>query len=192
MIICICIHRVRTAQILWKIRSNSWENITTSNYYLLTCCIVVNVVVWEIGREKQAAGQSRAPGRVIWTKCLPRDTIQPMEYTRRNSNEIICKHRKLPLQVPGKVFGESVQSVSGCDFLQDVNVTTVFSKSRRSRIARIHARSGTRRAPMETWFWRPCMYTVQACTSTRDVMTYDVWSQCHFDFWYFVLMLLRH
>ena len=47
----------------------------------------------------------------MWTKCLPRDTIQPMEYTLRNSNEIICKHRKLPLQVPGKVFGESGQSV---------------------------------------------------------------------------------
>ena len=53
----------------------------------------------------------------MWTKCLPRDTIQPMEYALRNSNEIICKHRKLPLQVPGKVFGESGQSVSplaGC------------------------------------------------------------------------------
>ena len=34
-----------------------------------------------------------------------------MEYTLRNSNEIICKHRKLRLQVPGKVFGESGQSV---------------------------------------------------------------------------------
>ena len=67
--------------------------------------------MWEIGREKQVAGQSHAPGRVMWTKCLPRDTIQPMEYTLRNSNEIICKHRKLPLQVPGKVFGESEQSV---------------------------------------------------------------------------------
>ena len=107
MIICICIHRVRTktAQIPWKIRSNSWENLT--HYYLLTCCIVVNVKVWEIGREKQAAGQSRAPGRVMWTKWLPRDTIQPMGSTLRNSNEIICKHRKLPLQVPGKVVGES-------------------------------------------------------------------------------------
>ena len=73
--------------------------------------MVVNFVVWEIGREKQAAGQSRAPGRVMWMKCLPRDTIQPMEYILRNSNEIICKHRKLPLQVPGKVFGESRQSV---------------------------------------------------------------------------------
>ena len=40
----------------------------------------------------------------MWTKCLPRETIQPMEYTLRNSNEIICKHRKLPLQVPGKVY----------------------------------------------------------------------------------------
>ena len=90
-------------------KTNSWENLTHN--YLLTCCIAVNVVVWEIGREKQAAGQSRAPGRVMWTKCLPRDTIQPMEYTLRNSNEIICIHRKLPLQVPGKVFGESGQSV---------------------------------------------------------------------------------
>ena len=113
MIICICIHRVRTktAQIPWKIRSNSWENLT--HYYLLTCCIVVNVIVWDsvIGREKQAAGQSRAPGWVMWTKCLPRDTIQPMEYTLRNSNEIICKHKKWPFHVPGKVFGESGQSV---------------------------------------------------------------------------------
>ena len=37
-----------------KIRSNSWENLT--QYYLLTCLIVVNVIVWEIGRRKQAAG----------------------------------------------------------------------------------------------------------------------------------------
>ena len=106
MILCICIHRVRTktAQIPWKIRSNSWENFT--HYYLFTCCIIVNVIVWEIGRGKQAAGQSRAPGRVMWTKCLPRDTIQPMESTLRNSNEIICKHRNLRLQVPGKVGAE--------------------------------------------------------------------------------------
>ena len=106
MILCICIHRVRkkTAQIPWKIRSNSWENFT--HYYLFTCCIVVNVIVWEIGRGKQAAGQSRAPGRVMWTKCLPRDTIQPMESTLRNSNEIIFKHRNLRLQVPGKVVAE--------------------------------------------------------------------------------------
>ena len=41
------------------------------------------------------------------TKCLPRDTVQPMEAALRNSNEIICKHRKLGLQVPGKVFRES-------------------------------------------------------------------------------------
>ena len=44
---------------------------------------------------KQAAGQSRAPGRVMRTKCLPRDTVQPMEAAPRNSNEIICKHKKL-------------------------------------------------------------------------------------------------
>ena len=68
-----------------------------TDYYLLTCCIVVNVIVREIGRGKQAAGQSRALGRVMWTKCLPRDTIQPMEPTLRNSNEIICKHRKFPV-----------------------------------------------------------------------------------------------
>ena len=43
----------------------------------------------------------------MWTKCLPRDTVQPMEAALRNSNEIICKHRKLRLQVPGKVFRES-------------------------------------------------------------------------------------
>ena len=47
----------------------------------------------------------------MWTKCLPRDTIQPMESSLRNSNEIICKHRKLRLQVPGKVVGESGRSV---------------------------------------------------------------------------------
>ena len=93
-----------------KIRSNCWENLT--QYYLLTCRIVVNVIVWEIGREKQAAGQSGAPGRVMWTKCLPRDTVQPMEAALRNSNEIICKHRKLRLQVPGKVFRESVLSIT--------------------------------------------------------------------------------
>ena len=38
-----------------KIRSNSWENLT--QYYLLTCRIVVNIIVWKIGRRKQAAGQ---------------------------------------------------------------------------------------------------------------------------------------
>ena len=102
--------RTKTAQIPWKIRLNSWENLT--HYYLLTCCIVVNVIVWEIGRGKQAAGQSRAPGRVMWTKCLPCDTIQPMGSTLRNSNKIICKLRKkIPLQVPGKVFGESGRSI---------------------------------------------------------------------------------
>ena len=92
-----------------KIRSNSWENLT--QYYLLTCRIVVNVKVWEIGRGKQAAGQSRAPGWVMWTKCLPCDSVQPMEAALRNSNEIICKHRKLRLQVPGKVFRESGPSI---------------------------------------------------------------------------------
>ena len=107
----------KTAQIPWKIRSNSWENLT--HYYLLTCCIVVNVKVWEKGREKQAAGQSRAPCRVMWTKCLPRDTIQPMGSTLRNSNEIICKHRKLPLQVHGKVVGESGRFVFSVTVLLD-------------------------------------------------------------------------
>ena len=62
-----------------------------------------------MGRGKQAAGQSHAPGRVLWTKCLPRDTVQPMEAALRNSNEITCKHRKLRLQVPWKVFRESGQ-----------------------------------------------------------------------------------
>ena len=65
---------------------------------------------------KQAAGQSRAPGRVMWTKCLPRDTIQPMESTLRNSNEIICKHRNLRLQVPGKVGAECGLIVIGPHF----------------------------------------------------------------------------
>ena len=59
----------------------------------------------------QAAGQSRAPGRVTWTRCLPRDTVQPMEATLRISNEITCKHRKLRLQVPGKVSRESGPTV---------------------------------------------------------------------------------
>ena len=71
-----------------KIRSNSLENLT--QYYLLTCRIVVNVIVWKIGRGKQAAGQSCAPCRVIWTKCLPRDTVQQMEAALWNSNAIIC------------------------------------------------------------------------------------------------------
>ena len=95
-----------------KIRSNSSENLT--QYCLLTCRIVVTVViviVWDIGRGKQADGQSRAAGRVMWTKCLPRDTVQPMEAALRNSNELICKHRKLRLQVPGKVFGEAGPSI---------------------------------------------------------------------------------
>ena len=38
--------------------------------------------------------------------------VQPMEAALRNSNEIICKHRKLRLQVSGKVFRESGPSVS--------------------------------------------------------------------------------
>ena len=46
----------------------------------------------------------------MWTIC---DTVQPMEAALRNSNEIICKHRKLRLQVPasGKVFRESGPSI---------------------------------------------------------------------------------
>ena len=57
LIICKCIHRVRTktAQIPWKIKSNSRENLT--HYYLLTCRVVVNIIVWEIGRGE--------------TSCLP-------------------------------------------------------------------------------------------------------------------------
>ena len=51
----------------------------------------------------------------MWAKCLPRYTIQPIESSLRNSNEIICKHRKLPLQVPGKVFRESGRSVTAVD-----------------------------------------------------------------------------
>ena len=45
----------------------------------------------------------------MWAKCLPRDTVQPMEAALRNfnSNEIICIHRKLRSYVPGKVSSES-------------------------------------------------------------------------------------
>ena len=67
--------------------------------YLLTCRIVINVIVCEIGSWKRAIGWSCAPGRVMWTKCLPRVTVQPMEADLRNSNEIICKHRKLRLKL---------------------------------------------------------------------------------------------
>ena len=63
-----------------------------TDYYLLTCCIVVNVIVREIGRGKQAAGQSRALGRVMWTKCLTRDTIQPMEATTSYSKKFKWNH----------------------------------------------------------------------------------------------------
>ena len=52
-------------------------------------------------------GQSRTPGRVMWTKCLLRDTVQLIEAALRNSNKIVSKHRKLRLQVPGKVFSAS-------------------------------------------------------------------------------------
>ena len=76
-----------------------------THYYLLTGRVVVNVIVWEIGRGKQAAGQSRTPGRVMGTECLSRDTAQPMEAALINSNEI-CKHGQLRLQVPGKVSNE--------------------------------------------------------------------------------------
>ena len=100
-----------------KIRSNSWENLT--KYYLLTCRIAVNVIVWEIGHGKQDGGQSRAPSRVIWTKGLPRDTVQPMEAALRNSNEIICIHRKLHLQVPVKVFTVSGLSIILAEILNN-------------------------------------------------------------------------
>ena len=43
----------------------------------------------------------------MWTSTLPRDTVQPMEAALGNSTEIICKHRKLRLQVPEKVSSES-------------------------------------------------------------------------------------
>ena len=127
MIICICIHRVRTktAQIRWKIRS-----IKLGEFSLLTCCIVVNVIVWEICRGKQAAGQSRAADRVMWTKCLPRDTIQPMEATLRNSNEIIYKHRQLPLQVPKKVSSESDLTVT---IYSALNTLSTHSKYKQLR-----------------------------------------------------------
>ena len=65
----------------------------------------------KIGRWKQAAGQSRASDRIMWTSSLPRDTVHPMEAALRNSNEIICQHRKLSLQVPGKVSSESGPSI---------------------------------------------------------------------------------
>ena len=64
-----------------------------------------------MGRGKQAAGQSRAPGRVMWTSSLPRDSVQPMKAALRNSNEIIRKHRKLCWQVPGDVSSESGPSI---------------------------------------------------------------------------------
>ena len=57
------------------------------------------------GREKQAAGQSRAPGRVTWMRCFPRDTVQPMGATLRISNEITFKHHTL--RVPVKDSRES-------------------------------------------------------------------------------------
>ena len=85
---------------------------------MLTCRTVVNVIVWEKSREKQAAGQSHALGRVMWTSNLPRDTVQPMKTALRNSNEIICKHRKLCLQMPGKVSSESGQSI--CRYIVDM------------------------------------------------------------------------
>ena len=82
-----------------KIRLNSWENLT--QYFLLTCCIVVNVIVWEIGRWKRAAGQSHATGRVMWMKCLPRDTVQPMEAALRiqmkssvNTENYVCRNMR--------------------------------------------------------------------------------------------------
>ena len=124
----------KTAQIPWK----SWENL--AHYYLLTCCIVVNVIVCEIGRGKQAAGQSRAPGRVMWTKCLPRDTVQPMEAALRNSNEIICKHRKLRLQVPGKVFRENGRSIlyfNECTCRQ-ILMLVIFRQEKKDNITARH------------------------------------------------------
>ena len=76
-----------------KIKSNttnSWENLT--QYYLLTCRIVVNLIVWEKGRGKEAAGQSRAPRRVMWMKCLPCDTFQPMEAALRPVRKVTPGH----------------------------------------------------------------------------------------------------
>ena len=128
-----------------KIRSNttnSWENLT--QYYLLTCRIIVNLIVWEIGRGKEAAGQSRAPRRVMWMKCLPRDTFQPMEAALRNSNEIICKHRKLRLQVPGKVF-----RVSGRRLLH--GRAKIQKKSERESSFTIVCSLTT----VTHWFWQP-------------------------------------
>ena len=84
---------------------HSTSTLILVDLYRSKCHIMRNTV----GRGKQAAGQSRAPGRVMWTKCLPRDSVQLMEVALRNSNEIICKHRKLRLQVPGKVSSESLQ-----------------------------------------------------------------------------------
>ena len=80
---------------IWKIRLNSstWEN--WIRCYLLMRCDVINVIVCETGRGKLAADKSRAPGQVMWKKALPHDTVQLMVAALRNSNKIICKHRKL-------------------------------------------------------------------------------------------------
>ena len=66
----------------------------------------------------------------MWTKCLPRDTIQPMESTLRNSNEIICKHRNLRLQVPGKVGAE-------CGLIVPVGYTDVTRSFQRQFIIQL-------------------------------------------------------
>ena len=51
-----------------KIRSNSWENLT--QYYLLTCGILVNIIVWEIGRGKQAALRVESCGLNVYRMIL--------------------------------------------------------------------------------------------------------------------------
>ena len=80
MIICICIHRVRTktAQIPWKIRSNSWENLT---HYLFT--MVSYFLRWTLLKffssfsDEQSQQKVRRLGRIT---CVVINT----------SNEVKC------------------------------------------------------------------------------------------------------
>ena len=71
-------------------------------------------------------GQSRAPGRVMWTKCLSRDTVELMEAALRNSNEIVSKHRKLRLQVPGKISSASRLTVWALVFRFFLSTKRIF------------------------------------------------------------------
>ena len=134
----ICIHQVHPKQLKYHSKIeylgefNSLllvENLTP--YYLLMCRIVVNFIVWEISRGKLAAGN-----HALRIESCRRNVYRVILFNQwkllyQIQNEIICKHRKLRLQLPWKDSSISGLTVIGQRHLLKINenATLVFSMS---------------------------------------------------------------